>query len=72
MNKTNTRNILLLRDAAHRAASVGHYKEAQGIYQRILKVLENAYGRDSREYNECLTEAAVTLTPGWLKEAANG
>ena len=70
MNKPNTTNVVVLRTAAQNAAHFGHYKEAQGIYQRLLRLVENAYGKDSTEYAECLTEAGSVLNPGW-KEAAN-
>jgi hypothetical protein len=67
-----TGNFVLLRNAAQNAASGGHYKEAQEIFQRVLKAVETTSGKDSEEYNACLTEAAVSLRPKWVKEAASG
>lgn len=68
MNELNTANFAILRHAAHSAAVGGHYKEAQGIFRRLLRLLENAYGRGSTEYNACLKEAAMSLEPTLAKE----
>ena len=70
MNKPNTTNVMMLRTAALNAAHAGHYKEAQGIFQRLLRLVENAYGKESDEYAQCLTEAGSALNPTF-KEAAN-
>lgn len=68
MNEPNTANFAILRTAAHSAAVAGHYKEAQGIFRRLLRLLENAYGKGSSEYNACLKEAALSLEPTLAKE----
>jgi hypothetical protein len=71
MKKPNTANVTLLRTVAQNAIVAGQHRDAQRIYQRLLKIVEEAYGKDSSEYNECLTDAARSLRSTLLEQTAD-
>jgi hypothetical protein len=72
MNKPNTANLTLLRTAARRAATAGLCEEAQGIYRRLLRLIESSYGKESEEYADCLIEAGRSMHSTLLNDVVNG